>query len=576
MTEKLPIKIFEQHIVVLGKTRSGKSTVMRGMVERLLDLDKPVCIIDPKGDWWGLKLSKDGKKAGYPIVIFGGEHADVPINAHAGAAVAELFATGNRPCLIDMGGMMVGERTRFYIEFSQALFKLTRGERHLVIDEVHNFAPKGKVFDPEAGKALHWTNRLASEGLGRGIQMIFASQRPQKVHNDTLTSAETLIAMRVLHKADRDAIRDWIMGCGDMNKGAEVLHNLANMERGEGWIWSPEAGIGPKNMKFPMFDTYDSFKPQTAEDRASLKGWATVDLAEVTAKLASVLDEAKKNDPKLLRARVAELEKELGTRATVPATDYKRISDEAFQNGVTLGRAKAISEIKTDLAHLRNSHQAVNQIYEEVESRLEHLCNPPESSQFPPGVLARAAASNMPALVINKIGPVVKMDGRPYAHRIYREKSKLGKAETALLTVMAQFEGQSVTRTKISLLSGYSGRSSTFANTMSALRVAGYIVGSGDDNRITEVGLQALGEFEPRAAGAAAVNWWAAKLGKAPRTFLQLIADRAPGDIPKDELSNLSGYSMSSSTFANALSELRGLELITGRDRLQLSPEFGA
>jgi DNA helicase HerA-like ATPase len=129
----------------------------------------------------------------------------VPINEHAGAHVAELFATGNRPCLIDLGGWMVGARTRFWIDFASTLFKHTKGERWLVVDEVHNFAPKGKVKgSPTAGKALHWTNRLASEGLGKGVTMLFASQRPQKVHNDTLTSAETLIAMRVLHPSDRD------------------------------------------------------------------------------------------------------------------------------------------------------------------------------------------------------------------------------------------------------------------------------------------------------------------------------------------------------------------------------------
>jgi hypothetical protein len=133
---------------VLGKTRSGKSSVMRGLVEGLLEREQPVCIVDPKGDWWGIKLARRQAPRAIPVVIFGGEHADVPINAHAGAHVAELFATGNRPCLIDLGGWMVGERTRFWIDFASTLFKLTRGMRWLVVDEVHNFAPKGKVMDP--------------------------------------------------------------------------------------------------------------------------------------------------------------------------------------------------------------------------------------------------------------------------------------------------------------------------------------------------------------------------------------------------------------------------------------------
>jgi hypothetical protein len=54
--------------------------------------------------------------------------------------VAELVATGNRPCIIDVGGWTVGDRTRFFVDFAQALFRHTRGPRWLCIDEVHNFA----------------------------------------------------------------------------------------------------------------------------------------------------------------------------------------------------------------------------------------------------------------------------------------------------------------------------------------------------------------------------------------------------------------------------------------------------
>lgn len=50
-----PKAVLDQHLVTLGKTRSGKSSTLRVLVERLLDDQKPVGIIDPKGDWWGLK-----------------------------------------------------------------------------------------------------------------------------------------------------------------------------------------------------------------------------------------------------------------------------------------------------------------------------------------------------------------------------------------------------------------------------------------------------------------------------------------------------------------------------------------
>lgn len=42
----LPDAVLSQHVAILGKTGSGKSTVMRGMLEGLLDQGKPVALID--------------------------------------------------------------------------------------------------------------------------------------------------------------------------------------------------------------------------------------------------------------------------------------------------------------------------------------------------------------------------------------------------------------------------------------------------------------------------------------------------------------------------------------------------
>lgn len=339
----IPAKAFAQHTIVLAKTRSGKSSTIRGtIVEPMLEAGKRVCIIDPKGDWWGLKSSASGKRAGFPIVIFGGYHADVPINAHAGGYVAELVATGNRPCVIDFGQFTVGDRTRFFMDFGATLFRLIRSPLTLVIDECHNFAPQGKVYDPESGKMLHWANKLASEGGGKGVTLISASQRPQKVHKDYVTCHETLIAMRAIHPLDRGAIRDWIEGCDNPEMGKEVLNALAGLDRGEGYIWAPDIKFGPVRLKFPMFKTYDSFAAPTGEP-IELRGWASVDLDEVKAKLASIVADAAANDPKLLKARIAELEAHARKAATLatnlsstPAVDARAIA-KAHAAGVEVG-----------------------------------------------------------------------------------------------------------------------------------------------------------------------------------------------------------------------------------------------
>lgn len=162
----IPEQVLHQHGVVLGKTGSGKSSKLRYLVEYLLDHNKRVCVIDIKGDWWGLKIGADGKSQGYPVIAFGNfrepKATDVPLNRHAGAEIAELIATGNRPCLIGFSGWMPAEITEFWIGneandwngFAPTLYRKNVGELYLVISECHNFAPKGRVLDPKAGRVF--------------------------------------------------------------------------------------------------------------------------------------------------------------------------------------------------------------------------------------------------------------------------------------------------------------------------------------------------------------------------------------------------------------------------------------
>jgi DNA helicase HerA-like ATPase len=72
----LPKEALAQHIAVLGKTGSGKTFAIKGIVEGLLADKRRVCIIDPTSAWWGLRSSKDGKGKGFPILVLGGDHGN--------------------------------------------------------------------------------------------------------------------------------------------------------------------------------------------------------------------------------------------------------------------------------------------------------------------------------------------------------------------------------------------------------------------------------------------------------------------------------------------------------------------
>ncbi|WP_267618501.1 hypothetical protein [Gordonia bronchialis] len=59
-------------------------------------------VVDVKGDWWSIRSSADGAGAGLPFVIFGGEHADVPLEAGTGEVIADVIATDQISAVLDL------------------------------------------------------------------------------------------------------------------------------------------------------------------------------------------------------------------------------------------------------------------------------------------------------------------------------------------------------------------------------------------------------------------------------------------------------------------------------------------
>lgn len=304
----IPAGALEHHVAFLGKTGSGKSNAAKTIVEASLDAGERVCVLDPTGAWYGLRLKANGKPSKYPVVIFGGLHGDVPIGREHGAAVAEVVATSSTPAVIDTRLMTVGERTQFFTAFAQTLLRKNKGPLRLVVDEAHLFAPQGRVADPRSGEMLHAANNLVSLGRSIGLRIMLISQRPAKLHKDSLTQVETLVAMRVIAPQDRKAVEEWVGEWADKDQGKEIVASLPSLPTGDAWIWSPEIGF-LERVHFPLARTYDSGKAPTGADGAP--ELQPLKLDQVNALLEKAAEELKANDPRHLRAEVAKLQREL-------------------------------------------------------------------------------------------------------------------------------------------------------------------------------------------------------------------------------------------------------------------------
>jgi DNA helicase HerA-like ATPase len=85
----LPLDAITHKFAILGTSGSGKSYTAMKLAELMLDHRAQTISVDPVGIWWALRLAADGKAEGYKqVVVFGGEHGDLPLTPESGGLVA--------------------------------------------------------------------------------------------------------------------------------------------------------------------------------------------------------------------------------------------------------------------------------------------------------------------------------------------------------------------------------------------------------------------------------------------------------------------------------------------------------
>src|SRR4051794_32944996 len=126
----LPTAALDDRMAIVGTAGSGKTYTAKGFVERLLDARARVAIIDPLGVWWGLRAGAAGN-AGYPVIVFGGRHADVPLTAEMGAPLGQLIARQALASVIDLSELGSNAARR---QFMTAFAEARRWCRNRIVD----------------------------------------------------------------------------------------------------------------------------------------------------------------------------------------------------------------------------------------------------------------------------------------------------------------------------------------------------------------------------------------------------------------------------------------------------------
>lgn len=322
----LPIDTVTSTIGDFGRRRTGKTYKAKLIAEEMLAMHQQIVVIDPTDAWWGLRSSADGHKPGYPITIFGGRHADLPLLATAGEELADAIATDDFSAIFSLKGMSKADEQRFLYSFLERLYrKNPQKALHLFMDEADVYAPQ-QPYGDEA-RTLGACQNIVRRGGVDGIGATVISQRPAVVSKGLVTQCETLIALKLSHPADLKQIQDWVdASVSDKSFVREMIASLPRLKKGTAWIISPhdeEARDIRALVTFRELRTFDSSRtPKVGEKRRAPRVLSKVDLQQLAQRIAATVAHAKENDPKQLKAELARLRKEvsrLEAQAAVPA-----------------------------------------------------------------------------------------------------------------------------------------------------------------------------------------------------------------------------------------------------------------
>jgi hypothetical protein len=324
----LPDDAVTQTFALLAKRGVGKTHTASVMAEEMLKLGQPIVVYDPTGAWWGLKSSRNGKSPGYPVVVFGGEHADVPLEEHAGDLIASVIVERRIPAILDASLLRKGARIRFMTDFCETLYHKNREPLHFFVDEAQTIAPQNLKAMPEAARLLGAMEDIVLQGRRRGLGLTIISPRPAVVNTNLRSACEVVIAMQIIGPHDRKAIAEWIDLHGDdQARGREMLAGLSSLKRGEAWLWSPGWLELFQRIHVRQRETFDSSATPTLGGKvATPKRVAAVDLAALGAEIQAAVEKAKADDPRALKARIAELER-AAAKPAAPAVSEAQIAE---------------------------------------------------------------------------------------------------------------------------------------------------------------------------------------------------------------------------------------------------------
>lgn len=501
---------------IFGQREAGKSYTTHAIVEEVIEQALgQVVVFDPKGDWWGIRSSADGKGPGLPFVILGGERGDLPLAPNAGGLIADLVVDHRDHLLLDLSDFPTdADEHRFMHDFAVRLWRRKARDHRivlLVIEEAATFVPQNPMGGIEP-LMLGAMNKIAKMGRQRGIGQILADQRFADVNKKSLSQAAALLVGGLTSPTDRKAFDDYLKNNSTESARKAAASAVSSLPTGHLLAFAPKWGHTSTDPRVRPLRTFDSHRtPEPGEKVAEPRGRAHVDLGALSAAMESLVREQAESDPTALKRRV--------------------------------GRS-VVETIEGSVAPLVQALEAWTA--QRDAARAQPAAGVGKSQQ---SVLGQ---SNTPTPTPPR--PARRHDAPSTAD------PNLTKTDRALLTALV-LHG-TLSNNKLALLTGYSPKSSSISVSLGKLRALGYVTES--PTTATDAGHDALGPVDPLPAGPELLAWWQGRLSEPENRILNVVLAAYPNAVSNAEIAERTGYSPKSSSISVALGKLRRMGILDG------------
>lgn len=605
-----PIEYANSGNSVLGIRGSGKSHTALKIAEGLLDAGIPIVVFDPSGVWRTLKEGVNGNK-GYPVVIAGGQDDDIHLTKENCESIMLAAMQENVSLVVDLYTEELSSKAIWrHIVHKMVSVMMKEGKkhslRHIFYEEAAEFVPQ----NPSGEYGLVYSTIERSARIGRNCHLGYTliNQRAEQVNKAILELCSLNFIHKHFGKNSILSIDKWIKALG-IEVGKQVLADIPLLQPGECWLISAE-----NNRKIKVLPR-KTYHPDPKKIDVQVKKSKPADVKKFVESMRLHLKEQEQQAPdkkgKVSNAEIVAAKEEV--------IKYKNLYEDA--KGKIKSLVVSIEQLNRSCEVLmkeRERHTAfingIKQSFDSYDLKMpESIITSVDYSyalKFGDGSFMmppRAAAAPLPlsdelqrdfsflagfdypkhkdAFQALKDSPLAQSDNKRVSStrnegnlpvdgfNFDMAYSKLGKCPRAIFDVLNNNFGKSFSKPQIAILTGYSVTSGSFNNAISELRVNNFIETTEDKRIIAAPGT----DIVQKTGQPYNIESYAAKLGKCPRAIFLLLLSAPTSYFEKQNIANTTGYSVTSGSFNNAISELNTLELICkSRTQIRLHPDIAA